>query len=434
LYPLEDLGYSYFSFYTLTATNMLHQTLKAKSTTRRPPKASISAFISKTFEILEDCQFPDIVDWNFEGTCIVIKDPLQFSQQVLNIYFKHRNLTSFVRQLNMYGFRKQRTPKIEHVYCHELFQRGKKHLLDQIKRKSNDQISLDVPESEEKLEPIDPNMDLSLLMQEKQALKRYNTQASTKINCLEGKVKDLILQNQTLRQQMWQQDERDKILISLMANILRKYGIPPTELSLIMRESSKEPLLLLPTTPSELHTNTGSGSGSGSQPTSIPELTSKPSFGPEDDISNYLNLDAQPEPNKTVSNVLNNMTNYEGKSYARDISPHEILSKGENDSSQWDPIVPRPGLVVQYGAREGRKGNFLQGGLLVQSQNMKEKEKGFVRRDSGSRGRQMRKEEINIMGKRRFEDNNCTVEVIKKKVEINPGFISGISGMMIEKH
>jgi len=114
--------------------------------------------------------------------------------------------------------------------------------------------------------------------------------------------------------------------------------------------------------------------------------------------------------------------NYEGKVYNRDISPHEILAKGENEP-HWDPIVPRSGLVVQYGPREGRKGNFFQGGLLVQ--NMKDKEKGFVRRDSGSRGRQMKREEMNI-GKRRFEDDHCTVEVIKKKFEVNP---TGI-GMM----
>jgi len=325
----------------------------------------------------------------------------------------------------MYGFRKQRTPKIEHVYCHELFQRGKKHLLDQIKRKSNEQIPLEVlPETEEKLEPIDPNTDISMLVQEKQALKRYNTQASTKINCLEGRVKDLVLQNQMLRQQMCQQDERDKILINLMANILRKYGIPPTELSLIMRETSRgEPLIALPTTPSDLNTtNTG---GTGSQPTSIPELQVKPN---DDDISNYLNFDAQNgSGQKSVSSVLSNMTNhYEGKVYNRDISPHEILSKGENEQN-WDPIVPRPGLVMQYGQREGRKGNFFQGGMLVQ--NVKDKEKGFVRRDSGSRGRQMKREEIMMSsGKRRFEDDQCSVEIIKKPGLMVPGM------MMLEKN
>jgi hypothetical protein len=50
------------------------------------------------------------IDWGPEGTSIIIPNNQEFSKNVLNnpsrVYFKTKNLSSFVRQLNLYGFRK----------------------------------------------------------------------------------------------------------------------------------------------------------------------------------------------------------------------------------------------------------------------------------------------------------------------------------------
>lgn len=86
-----------------------------------------------------------IATWSASGDNFVVKDVEQFSAQVLPLYFKHSNFSSFARQLNFYGFRKLRTDPIltsdvdPSTACyvrfyHEKFQKDQPELLHQIKR------------------------------------------------------------------------------------------------------------------------------------------------------------------------------------------------------------------------------------------------------------------------------------------------------------
>uniref|UniRef100_A0A914D0G8 HSF-type DNA-binding domain-containing protein n=1 Tax=Acrobeloides nanus TaxID=290746 RepID=A0A914D0G8_9BILA len=63
-------------------------------------------FIIKLWNILEDESLADIVRWDESGQSFHILHTFDFTRHVLPNYFKHKNLNSFVRQLNLYGFRK----------------------------------------------------------------------------------------------------------------------------------------------------------------------------------------------------------------------------------------------------------------------------------------------------------------------------------------
>ncbi|CAD8168516.1 unnamed protein product [Paramecium pentaurelia] len=96
-------------------------------------------FILKTYNILENNMYEDIVSWNQDGLSFTVKNISQFSSIVLPIHFKHQNFSSFIRQLNMYDFHKSRGGSVNE-FKNEYFQKGRKDLLNQIKRKQHNEL------------------------------------------------------------------------------------------------------------------------------------------------------------------------------------------------------------------------------------------------------------------------------------------------------
>ncbi|GAB2294048.1 hypothetical protein Dimus_028264 [Dionaea muscipula] len=90
-------------------------------------------FLTKTYQLVEDSSIDDVVSWNKDGSSFIVWDPAVFARDLLPRYFKHNNFSSFVRQLNTYGFRKVLSDRWE--FLNDSFRRGEEHLLCEIRRR-----------------------------------------------------------------------------------------------------------------------------------------------------------------------------------------------------------------------------------------------------------------------------------------------------------
>ncbi|CAG9540029.1 unnamed protein product [Cercopithifilaria johnstoni] len=159
----------------------------------------VPMFLVKMWNILEDPEFQNIICWDKSGYSFHVLDPHLFCRIVLPQFFKHNNLNSLIRQLNMYGFRKM-TPieksslarsesDQDHLeFSHPYFIQQHPELLVNIKRKTpgnrnNENNSVAMPPKE-----------ISVLVDEIRQLRE-------KQRTMENKMAHLVKENEA----MWQQ-------------------------------------------------------------------------------------------------------------------------------------------------------------------------------------------------------------------------------------
>ncbi|CAL0308988.1 unnamed protein product [Lupinus luteus] len=122
---------------------------------------TLPPFVSKTYEMVDDSSTNSIVSWSSSNRSFVVWDEPEFSRVLLPQFFKHKNFSSFVRQLNTYGFR-----KVDHEmweFAHDDFVRGELHLLKNIYRRK--------PVHSHSMQNLQGHRDTHLTDSERQSLK-----------------------------------------------------------------------------------------------------------------------------------------------------------------------------------------------------------------------------------------------------------------------
>ncbi|CAI8586685.1 unnamed protein product [Vicia faba] len=94
-------------------------------------------FLTKTYQLVDDPLTDHIVSWSEDESTFVVWRPPEFARDLLPNFFKHNNFSSFVRQLNTYGFKKVVADRWE--FANEYFKKGEKHLLCEIHRRKTSQ-------------------------------------------------------------------------------------------------------------------------------------------------------------------------------------------------------------------------------------------------------------------------------------------------------
>ncbi|CAM9244087.1 unnamed protein product, partial [Discosporangium mesarthrocarpum] len=126
----------------------------------------LPAFLDRTYDMV-DKGSDEIVCWSSTGTSFLIKRVELFEEEVIPKFFNHKNLFSFVRQLNFYGFSKVKgsSRALSRVnsssggsskstsngsagwweFKHPKFRRGSRELLGEIKRRKDKPSSASLP-------------------------------------------------------------------------------------------------------------------------------------------------------------------------------------------------------------------------------------------------------------------------------------------------
>ena len=79
-----------------------------------------TSFPKKLYCILSDPKNEKAITWLPDGCSWKVLDQKRLKNEVLPHYFDHNNYTSFMRQVNAYGFQRKSGDKCDSIYYHKV--------------------------------------------------------------------------------------------------------------------------------------------------------------------------------------------------------------------------------------------------------------------------------------------------------------------------
>ncbi|KAJ7338258.1 hypothetical protein JRQ81_010994 [Phrynocephalus forsythii] len=193
-----------------------------------PGSSNVPAFLTKLWTLVEDPETDPLICWSPSGTSFHVFDQGQFAKEVLPKYFKHNNMASFVRQLNMYGFRKVihieqgglvKPDKDDTEFQHPYFLRGQERLLENIKRKVTTMSGI-------KNEDIKVRQDsMTKLLTDVQMMKGKQETMDSKLLAMKHENEALWREVASLRQKHTQQQKVVNKLIQFLISLVQSNHI-----------------------------------------------------------------------------------------------------------------------------------------------------------------------------------------------------------------
>ncbi|XP_066963995.1 heat shock factor protein isoform X13 [Macrobrachium rosenbergii] len=198
--------------------------------------SNVPAFLTKLWRLVDDRQTNDLICWTENGRSFIIQNQARFARELLPQYYKHNNMASFVRQLNMYGFHKVasadsgglRVEKDEMEFAHPAFQQGREDLIENIRRKQRRLASdgMDLSQIPTSRVGLEDNKKLGKLLNDVRDMKRDHDTMSTKLLSLKRENEALWREYASMRQKFSKQQQIIEKLIHFLVAMVKSPSKP----------------------------------------------------------------------------------------------------------------------------------------------------------------------------------------------------------------
>ncbi|KAG1464526.1 hypothetical protein G6F46_001255 [Rhizopus delemar] len=214
------------------------------SQSQRNKLQNVPAFLNKLYGMVDDSSTDDLIRWAPDGLSFFVLHHEEFAKRVLPRFFKHSNFSSFVRQLNMYGFHK--VPHLQNgvlsaegeserwEFSNPHFQRSQPDLLLLVTRKKGRD-----PEEKEA-----GAADIHHILDEISAIKKHQTSISNELKNVQNDNEILWQENVASKERhIRHQETIDKILqflASVFSSDKNKHGVTPRKRQYLIEASTAE--------------------------------------------------------------------------------------------------------------------------------------------------------------------------------------------------